>query len=54
MLAAIAVSSPGGGFLVLALGKWPNAREAATLVTSTRSSGGVSMLGPVRAGPWPT
>ena len=52
VLAAVAVSLPlVGGFFVLALGKWPNAREAASLVTATSLFLVVySMLGPVRAG----
>jgi len=51
-LAAVAVALPVvGGLMVLALGKWPNAREAATLVTATALFLVVwSMLGPVRAG----
>jgi multicomponent Na+:H+ antiporter subunit D len=51
-LAAVAVALPVvGGLVVLALGKWPNAREAATLVTATTLFLVVwSMLGPVRAG----
>jgi multicomponent Na+:H+ antiporter subunit D len=52
MMAAVAVVLPVlGGFVVLALGKWPNAREAATLVTASSLFALVySMLGPVRDG----
>ena len=51
-LALVAVALPlAGGLVVLALGKWPNAREAATLVTATSLFLVVwSMLEPVRAG----
>ena len=50
--AAIAVALPiVGGLFVLLLGKWPNAREAATLITSGALFSTVySMLGPVREG----
>jgi len=52
MMALLAVILPVlGGLVVLALGKWPNAREGATLTTATALFGLVySMLGPVRAG----
>jgi len=52
MLAALAVLLPVvGGFVVLALGKWPNAREGATLTTAAVLFGVVwSMVGPVRDG----
>lgn len=52
MLAALAVVLPvAGGLAVLALGKWPNAREGATLVTAATLFGVVwSMVGPVRDG----
>jgi multicomponent Na+:H+ antiporter subunit D len=51
-LAALAVSLPiVAGLLVLALGKWPNLREAATLVMSTATFAVVlSMVEPIRAG----
>ena len=43
-----------GGFAVLALGKWPNAREAATLITGgALFSLVLSILGTVRAGEQP-
>ncbi len=50
--AALAVLLPlVGGLLVLALGRWPNVREAATLVTSGALFATVlSMLEPVRSG----
>ena len=52
MLAAVAVCLPVvGAFLVMALGRWPNAREAATLVTAGSLFAVVySMLGPVQDG----
>ena len=52
MVALAAVFLPVvGGFVVLALGRWPNAREAATLVTATALFSLVySLLEPVRAG----
>jgi multicomponent Na+:H+ antiporter subunit D len=51
-LAATALFLPLlGGLVVLALGKFPNLREAATLITATSLFGVVySMLGPVRDG----
>ncbi|HSM61156.1 MAG TPA: proton-conducting transporter membrane subunit [Longimicrobiales bacterium] len=51
-LAAVAILLPVvGAFVVLALGKWPNAREAATLVTGVALVALVaSMIGPVREG----
>ncbi|GMV07649.1 MAG: hypothetical protein AMXMBFR53_39240 [Gemmatimonadota bacterium] len=52
MLAALAVLLPVvGGLAVLALGRWPNAREGATLLTAASLFGVVwSMVGPVRDG----
>ena len=56
MVAAVAVFLPVvGGLAVLALGKWPNAREAATLVTATALFVLVhTLMGPVLAGELPS
>jgi multicomponent Na+:H+ antiporter subunit D len=55
LAAALALVLPVvGGLLVLMLGRWPNAREAATLVTATALFATVlSLVGPVRAGALP-
>ncbi|MDH5759926.1 MAG: proton-conducting transporter membrane subunit [Gemmatimonadota bacterium] len=55
-MAGVAILLPVvGAFLVLALGKWPNLRETATLVTATSLFAVVySLLGPVRAGETPS
>ncbi|HSG07581.1 MAG TPA: proton-conducting transporter membrane subunit [Longimicrobiales bacterium] len=56
VVALAAVFLPvAGAFLVLALGKWPNLREAATLLTATALFWHVySLLGPVLGGELPS